>query len=737
MEFPALKKIVFGMFFGAVFLGALAVPGGAFQINVSTAVVSTGTFTVNPNDGLKVTADLSALADDMGGISKIFLLRGTTKIPLVDDGTGLDGNAADLRFTGSFGLLSGGTVATENFLTQAPFAFELVSDFETNPPIASSLKIQKISSPGPDQKNFKAIAKFEDDNLQLLTSRGVVQFLMEVAGDQVRFRDDGKGGDAVEGDGHFTATLFLSDQEAAKFSQDSATAVVLNRGVETSFIGRSLVQTPVKSFALNEVNTVAPNAGALVQVVAPFAITAQNLATIRERCLIVRDVSVVEDPVRTYDPMRKNKGNPNGVWSFGRLANGLANSAATGVSTKDFLVKWVDEKLFSSASLPDSGDSAAARDSAKQVFIKAWLKNSGVTPIGKAAVTGNAWKQQVKAEEFPVRLLAIVNRVDLRGNGAYGLSNPGEGRFVFCFVDSNKGGAVGAGLESVGTMTLILEYGLPFTTCQELTDYAVKWWDLQKINRGPVYNAALETITKSFTEPGLAAQKPNGSCLNHFRTNEFLVSAYPWMIKDFIITSTGHLDHAWYHEPSVEPKSGSNGPVNGSSELADFVNGLTFDDAAPAPLTFVPDNLKAIAAPMGVLQKGKLAEVVWQGPPTNPMNPRNRREFALATCSGCHTAETNNLYFTHIRPRNIGASSQLSAFLQGAGASNPLTPALVQDPHARKGTLPPKQFNEAWRRAVDLRNLVYKSDCSPTPAGPVKLMGMSEGVGFKPLNMTE
>ncbi len=119
------------------------------------------------------------------------------------------------------------------------------------------------------------------------------------------------------------------------------------------------------------------------------------------------------------------------------------------------------------------------------------------------------------------------------------------------------------------------------------------------------------------------------------------------------------------------------------------------------------------------------------------MNPRNRREFALASCSGCHTAETGNIYFTNIRPRNIGVSSQLSAFLQGSGGSNPLTPAVVQDPHAPKGTLPPKQFNEALRRAVDLRNLVYKSECSPTPAAPAKLLGVSEGVGFKPLNMTE
>lgn len=40
-----------------------------------------------------------------------------------------------------------------------------------------------------------------------------------------------------------------------------------------------------------------------------------------------------------------------------------------------------------------------------------------------------------------------------------------------------------------------------------------------------------------------------------------------------------------------------------------------------------------------------------------------RRAFALATCSGCHKAETGT-NFLHVRPREPGTASRVSAFLE-------------------------------------------------------------------------
>ena len=718
----------------------------AFEVTSgSSNLVSTSSIT-GTNDsvsGFQIVADLSSFADDLGGVSRVQLFRGQFKIELFDNGTGFDGTvsggtAGDMKFSGSFGMLEGGTLATETFLKQSPFTFNFVSDFEGTPPIASSMVIQRLNPP-INGKNIKVIAKFEGPNLAMLHDRTpkVSQLVLEVAGERVRFRDDGKVVDSGSLDGSFSAAVSMSEAEISGFARSNAAAVSANRGMEISFDKRSLTQRAVKPFDLAALSS---GKQPSVKVLPPVAVTAQNLPKIRDRSLIVRDVATVEDTSRTYDPVRKAKGNPNGVWSFGRLAKGLANETHSGISTKTLLAEWVDGKLFSAAQHP-SGDSVSARNTAKETFVRAWLKNSGAPVPNIGSTLSSNWKTLVKPEEFPVRLLAIVNRVDLRGNAAYGLTNPGEGRFVFCFVDSTKGGAFGANLNSLGTMTFIFEYGLPFSTCAQLASYAEGWWNLQSRTPGPVYNAALEKLTLAFTEPGLSPSKNNQSTLNHLRTNEFLQGVNDrWIIKDFLLTNSGHLDYSWLHEDTVEPGLIWNGPAGFAplvSDLAKFVNEIDFSSGAGAPSIVVPENLKAIAAMMPPLKNGKLDGVVWQGSPASPMNASNRREFSLATCSGCHTAETGNTFFTHIRPRPIGVGATMSTFMTGGSVANPMAPTTIQDPLAKKGVLPPKQFNESLRRAIDLVNLVFKSECATTPVAPKVISGLDQGLGFKPVNMAD
>ena len=46
------------------------------------------------------------------------------------------------------------------------------------------------------------------------------------------------------------------------------------------------------------------------------------------------------------------------------------------------------------------------------------------------------------------------------------------------------------------------------------------------------------------------------------------------------------------------------------------------------------------------------------------VNAEAKRLFSLASCNGCHTANTST-HFLHIEPRAVGAQAELSDFLTG------------------------------------------------------------------------
>src|SRR5262249_60005712 len=60
------------------------------------------------------------------------------------------------------------------------------------------------------------------------------------------------------------------------------------------------------------------------------------------RSLMITDVSVVEDPSRTYNPCN-NTGTPMGPWTFGKLMTEMANEPATGINPSDFVLHWLQQ----------------------------------------------------------------------------------------------------------------------------------------------------------------------------------------------------------------------------------------------------------------------------------------------------------------------------------------------------------------------------------------------------------
>src|SRR5262249_26087593 len=118
--------------------------------------------------------------------------------------------------------------------------------------------------------------------------------------------------------------------------------------------------------------------------------------------LVVRDVSVVEDPARTSG---------QGAWTFAHLAGELAPAGVPpGAFVEAFLRTWLADQTV-------NGLPVRARPTMQPFALDPWPRDaSGLLDLTRA----------------PVRLLAIVDRVDLRDLGA---GSAGEGRFVFGLLD--------------------------------------------------------------------------------------------------------------------------------------------------------------------------------------------------------------------------------------------------------------------------------------------------------------
>jgi hypothetical protein len=292
------------------------------------------------------------------------------------------------------------------------------------------------------------------------------------------------------------------------------------------------------------------------------------------------------------------------------------------------------------------------------------------------------WKQagggKFDLAKAPFRLLAIVNRVDLR-NSASSSSSAGEARFVF--------GALGPGCQPL-EFTVIFEFGIQRNDCEAVKDWARQWFDLGSLELGSgEYNAALEAITEQFVRAGAAPSKPNGSALNQLRTNEIAVGG-EWELREFNLSATGALKQ-------VTVKMTPDLSLNRTAVLANFVNENEADILADRHV--VPDQFPggnsflAGAAPMPGF-------VFWDGPPTGPLitSREARHKFSLQTCNGCHLGETST-GFTHIKPAPFGFRAGLSGFMTGTAVFDP------------SDGLPLREFNELQRRAADLDQLVNSS----------------------------
>jgi hypothetical protein len=348
-----------------------------------------------------------------------------------------------------------------------------------------------------------------------------------------------------------------------------------------------------------------------------------------------------------------------GVWTFGHLLRELAPTPADAPALVEKLFDhWLTDQSV-------NGFTVSARPAIQSILLDIWPR----TPDGA-----------LDLDHSPLRLQAIVNRTDLRNLAA---GSAGEGRFVFAVN--------GPGFPQ--QFTVILEYNLPAASAADAATWASLWHGLASHPfPSEEYNAALEALTRRFSDHGASPGSINGSALVNLRTNEIALSNNNrWELREFNLSpTTGFFDEATVKET---PDLG----FNGSQVFADFVNQnatAIINEVPGANNGTVPTQFEGSPF-LGGSVFNDLVE--WSGP--GIANDDARFHASLNTCNGCHGPEANTS-FLQITPRFPGSEATLSAFLTGT---------TVTDSAGQTRTL-----NDLERRRTDFTGIV----CGPSDAGP-------------------
>jgi hypothetical protein len=576
--------------------------------------------------------------------------------------------------------------------------------FEQAPPATGDITITEVKDNA--EGNILVVADFGK-------SLGKEQFHAVMLGDdKVVLRDDGKNGDDKAGDGKFS--VLLKEDLTELQNQLSTSAKLLKEQKDfITFSGRNLVHIPLNQLDFRGLENFRERKSLIIPRF--FLPCAAPPVVIKENSLMITAKAVVEDTGRTFNPCNK-AGNPNGVWAFPRLVSEMANSGSTGISPSDFLKKWLESWLND---VTVNADVIAKRIQINSI-INTWSNASGGSFDIKFA---------------PFKLIAIVNRVDLRGNSGYGFSNPGEGRFVFCAVNCNDNAL--SVLRNPAPFMVIFEYGIPKKSCAQLKAFAKEWVDLSAMTLGTVtYNNALEKITNQFTMANTSPSKPNGSSINQIRTNELAIGA-PWELREFNVDSATHLlkNVTVKQEPQV--RFNKQQPAQVPADVAIMANFVNTNTANVEANTYTIEAIEAgkpfLAGKAHTLNPSTYH---WNGStaagPEFITSDSARFILSLNTCSGCHGGEANTGNFMHVAPAGItGTPALLSGFLKG---NPPLSSGgFVVTDRANRPVPPGKarEFNDLERRKLDLEKLV-----SCPCARKVKTLELIEILRMKPINMT-
>lgn len=544
--------------------------------------------------------------------------------------------------------------------------------FRLDPPVPDAIFLEKLPK-SSKQGNFLMTLEFNKEERPQI---GEKPFFATLRGDEkVVFRDDGKGGDKVAGDNIFSLIVNEDEQEIlAQMKKANEVIDKSEKNVFSTFRMREKIDREITKFELSEFEV--GRRIRLDDILATFSFIDPDL---KDHSLMITDVNVVEDTSRTViDPCNPQVGEDNKAWSFGRLMKELANESVTGISAStlalSWLETWTNDQIVNGFTIPE-------RDAIESMIIDPWKFKSDFATTGK-----------LDMRFAPFKLIAIVNRLDLREGIGYGGTNAGEGRFVFCALDDR--------CVPMTRFTVIFEYGVNISGCANVKAYAQKWYDLKDLAfSDPNYNNQLQMITDVFTLANTNPRNPNRSSLNQLRTNENEL-VIDWELREFRIGASRLLEPVTVKQEPAEQYNNVS-PLSNSADVKIMAQWANTNEAViMANAHIIPEIEPASTQPfLGARSlPGTNVNYHWDGEATGAgriTRDQVRHIVSLNTCGGCHAGETGTSFLHVAPPSSFGSPATLSGFLTGI---------TVPDP-ARSGA-PSHSFDDLQNRAQKLEDLV-------------------------------
>lgn len=330
---------------------------------------------------------------------------------------------------------------------------------EQEPPIIEKIFIQKLQTLGSAGENLIVYFHYNPhiempDELELFADTTHTLYL----------NDKGIYPDSVAGDYVYS---FLVKTDIDSLLSDILTRELLffSDGGTIDYLGRDgqfVSANEGLRFDLEAFNIFKP-----VQVYQPILNTAIcGTAIKKHHSLFITDLSVVEDPARTFNIITQ-QGNPQGAWTFGTLLKNIANQAYTGISAKQFIKTWLKTwtheqfsgnhlvlermpKIMMHVIAPWMQKANSVNNNVNlppipidndvnMTDLAPWLALDPLNPNDTSAQWEDWWDaidEQSLLTYAPFKLTAIVNRIDLRASTVYTkkIKNAGETKTNFTMV---------------------------------------------------------------------------------------------------------------------------------------------------------------------------------------------------------------------------------------------------------------------------------------------------------------
>ncbi len=506
----------------------------------------------------------------------------------------------------------------------------------------------------------------------------------------------------------FNWTAFLKQQQRRKQLASQGKTVPIYKG--RNFIRKETIQFIDPADIQHTLQTRQP-----LQFTSEVLVGGSGDSVVPDHELMIVNPAVVEDlegsASRTYDAciQGSDQGNPQGAWTFQTLWMAALNTTSVQVAEQaldDFLSNWQNSLTINNFQVSQRPGMGAL--GGMNGLLANW-------PTTSDTCTENGVQGPCPSLVAPVRLNAIVNRIDLAGQPNQ--TAAGELRFVFGVTAGNQSGqrCLSEGNQPISgpPFNIIFEYHVP--SGYTAASWAQQWNSLPKDNFDytscPPDGCYIPLLQSTITDNVVKSTSCGGNtCLFHVRTNEVLLtgSTPVWELREFGVNYGTGGNPNTISEITVDQTPDGSFNFGGGGCVGHLTNGEPACNTTDPnfPTTWLNNNQITIdqfqgtqpllplnttdqagvpflgGSSLNSLSSAGVSAVYWnvcvridKNCTATLQNNNNaheaRRYFSLNTCNGCHGDETNpsNL-FQQVFNRTPGQQSSLSTFLLGCVPSS-------------------------------------------------------------------